>query len=115
SEATGPSRSLSGPVLFATTPFWRWKAVGETCFHRQNGGREGLQAVETTGLGAPLALALLVPMEAGIPIPLPADLVMLLVGEQAAAGHIPLWLAVLAFEAIAVVGTTLLYLLARGP
>ena len=29
-----------------------------------------------------LALALLVPMEAGIPIPLPADLVMLLVGEQ---------------------------------
>ena len=71
--------------------------------------------METTGLGAPLALALLVPMEAGIPIPLPADLVMLLVGEQAAAGHIPLWLAVLAFEAIAVVGTTLLYLLARGP
>src|SRR5438270_1106790 len=54
-------------------------------------------------------------MEAGIPIPLPADLVMLLVGEQAAAGHIPLWLAVLAFEAVAVVGTTALFLLARGP
>lgn len=71
--------------------------------------------VETSGLGAPLALALLVPMEAGIPIPLPADLVMLLVGEQAAAGHIPLWAAVLAFEAIALVGTTLLYVLARGP
>src|SRR5438309_11233022 len=71
--------------------------------------------METTGLGAPLALALLVPMEAGIPIPLPADLVMLLVGEQAAAGHIPLWLAVLAFEAVAVVGTTALFLLARGP
>ncbi len=71
--------------------------------------------VETTGLGAPLALALLVPMEAGIPIPLPADLVMLLVGEQAAAGNIPLWLAVLALEAVAIIGTTLLYLLARGP
>jgi len=71
--------------------------------------------VETSGLGAPLALLLLVPMEAGIPIPLPADLVMLVVGEQAASGHIPLWLAVLAFEAIAVVGTSLLYLLARGP
>src|SRR5437763_2335652 len=67
------------------------------------------------GLGAPVALALLVPMEAGVPVPLPADLVMLVVGEQAAAGHLPLWLAVLAFEAIAVVGTTGLYLLARGP
>jgi len=67
------------------------------------------------GLGAPVALALLVPMEAGVPVPLPADLVMLIVGEQAAAGHIPLWVAVLAFEAIAVVGTTALYLLARGP
>jgi membrane-associated protein len=71
--------------------------------------------VETSGLGAPLALALLVPMEAGIPIPLPADLVMLLVGEQAAAGKIPLWLAVVALEAIAIVGTTALFLLARGP
>ena len=67
------------------------------------------------GLGAPVALALLVPMEAGVPVPLPADLVMLVVGEQAAAGHIPLLVAVLAFEAIAVVGTTGLYLLARGP
>src|SRR5947207_2671597 len=38
-----------------------------------------------------------------------------LVGEQAAAGHIPLWAAVLAFEAIAVVGTTALFLVARGP
>jgi membrane protein DedA with SNARE-associated domain len=50
-----------------------------------------------------------------VPVPLPADLVMLVVGEQAAAGHIPLWVAVLAFEAIAIVGTTALYLLARGP
>jgi membrane protein DedA with SNARE-associated domain len=40
---------------------------------------------------------------------------MLLVGEQAAGGHIPLWLAVVAFEAIALVGTAVLYLLARGP
>jgi membrane protein DedA with SNARE-associated domain len=71
--------------------------------------------VEATGLGAPLALALLVPMEAGIPIPLPADLVMLLVGEQAAAGKIPLWLAIVALEAVAIVGTTVLFLLARGP
>src|SRR5207245_8495680 len=67
------------------------------------------------GLGAPVALALLVPMEAGVPVPLPADLVMLVVGEQAAAGHIPLWLAVVAREGIAVVGTTALYVLARGP
>jgi membrane protein DedA with SNARE-associated domain len=40
---------------------------------------------------------------------------MLLVGEQAAAGNIPLWLAVIALEAVAVIGTTALFFLARGP
>jgi hypothetical protein len=33
------------------------------------------------------ALALLLPMEAGVPIPLPADLVMIAVGERVAAGR----------------------------
>jgi hypothetical protein len=33
------------------------------------------------GLSGPLALALLLPMEAGVPIPLPADLVMFAVGS----------------------------------
>jgi membrane protein DedA with SNARE-associated domain len=39
------------------------------------------------------ALVLLLPMEAGVPIPLPADLVMFTVGERVAAGQFPLWLA----------------------
>lgn len=66
-------------------------------------------------LGAPAALGLLVPMEAGLPIPLPTDLVLLLVGERAASGSIPLWLAVLAMEAVAVIGTALLFFACRGP
>jgi len=37
------------------------------------------------GLSGPLALVLL-PMEAGVPIPVPADLVMFTVGERVAAG-----------------------------
>ena len=67
------------------------------------------------GLGVPAAVGLLVPMEAGLPIPIPSDVVMLLVGERVAAGGFPLWLAVVAFEAVAVVGTALLFLACRGP
>lgn len=66
-------------------------------------------------LGAPASLGLLLPMEAGIPIPIPADLVMLVIGERAAAGKFPLWAAVLALEVIAVVGSAALFLIARGP
>jgi len=61
------------------------------------------------------ALPLLLPMEAGVPIPLPADLAMFTVGERVAAGRFPLWLAVTGFEVIAVVGTTALFLASRGP
>jgi membrane protein DedA with SNARE-associated domain len=67
------------------------------------------------GLGALAALALLLPMEAGVPIPLPADLVMFTVGERVAAGTFPLWLAVFGFEVISVLGTTALFLACRGP
>ena len=67
------------------------------------------------GVGGLAALALLLPMEAGVPIPLPADLVMFTVGQQVAAGHFPLWLAVAGFEVIAVLGTTALFLVCRGP
>jgi membrane protein DedA with SNARE-associated domain len=67
------------------------------------------------GVSGLVALALLVPMEAGVPIPLPADLVMFTVGEQAGAGRFPLWLAVAGFEVIAVLGTTALFLACRGP
>jgi membrane protein DedA with SNARE-associated domain len=67
------------------------------------------------GVSGLAALALLLPMEAGVPIPLPADLVMIAVGERVAAGRFPLWLAVAGFEVIAVVGTTALFLACRGP
>src|SRR5207249_6375476 len=67
------------------------------------------------GLSGPLALVLLLPMEAGVPIPVPADLVMFTVGERVAAGKFPLWLAVTSFEVIAVLGTTALFLACRGP
>jgi membrane protein DedA with SNARE-associated domain len=67
------------------------------------------------GLGGWVALGLLVPMEAGVPIPLPADLVMFTVGERVAAGAFPLWLAVAGFEAVSVIGTSVLFLACRGP
>jgi len=67
------------------------------------------------GLSGLAALVLLLPMEAGVPIPLPADLVMFTVGERVAAGRFPLWLAVIGFEVIAIVGTTALFLTCRGP
>ena len=53
-------------------------------------------------------------MEAGA-YPLPADLVMFSVGERVAAGTFPLWLAVIGFEVISVLGTTALFLACRGP
>jgi membrane protein DedA with SNARE-associated domain len=67
------------------------------------------------GLSGWLALALLLPMEAGVPIPIPADLVMFTVGERAAAGAFPLWLAVAGFEVVSIIGTTVLFLACRGP
>jgi membrane protein DedA with SNARE-associated domain len=67
------------------------------------------------GLSGLAALVLLLPMEAGVPIPLPADLVMFTVGARVAAGRFPLWLAVADFEVIAVVGTTALFMACWGP
>lgn len=67
------------------------------------------------GVGAIGGLGLLVPMEAGIPIPIPYDLVALAIGTRVSAGDIPLWAAVVGFEGVAVIGTALLYLVARGP
>src|SRR3984885_4205597 len=66
------------------------------------------------GVSGLAALVLLLPMEAGVPIPLPADLVMFTVGERVAAGRFPLWLAVVGFEVIAALGTTALFVACRG-
>jgi membrane-associated protein len=60
-------------------------------------------------------IALMLPMEAGLPIPIPSDLVMLAVGARVSAGDLPLPIAILAFEAVAIAGTSVLFLAARGP
>jgi membrane protein DedA with SNARE-associated domain len=67
------------------------------------------------GIGTIAGIVLLVPIEAGVPVPFPADLLMLAVGARVGAGDVPLWIAVLAFEAVAVIGTTALFAAARGP
>jgi membrane protein DedA with SNARE-associated domain len=69
-------------------------------------------AVAAGGLAT---LGLLLMLEAVIPVPLPADLVMFTVGERVAAGAFALWLAVAGFEVISVIGTTVLFLACRGP
>ena len=50
-----------------------------------------------------------------MPVPVPSDLVMLLLGERVSAGVLPLWLAVVLLELVAVAGTAALFLAARGP
>jgi membrane protein DedA with SNARE-associated domain len=76
---------------------------------------EGVLAGAGSGAGVPGLLGLLVAMEAGVPIPVPSDLVMLLLGERVSAGALPLWLAAVALELVALAGTGALFLAARGP
>ncbi|HEY6710190.1 MAG TPA: hypothetical protein VJB61_21675 [Actinomycetota bacterium] len=47
-----------------------------------------------------------------MPVPVPSDLVMLLLGERVSAGVLPLWLAVVLLELVAVAGTAALFLAA---
>jgi membrane protein DedA with SNARE-associated domain len=65
--------------------------------------------------GVPALFGAITVIEAGIPLPIPGDVLMLLVGERAAANAIPLWLAVLGLEAVVAVGTSALFFAARGP
>lgn len=67
------------------------------------------------GLGLPAAVGLLIPMEAGVPIPIPDDLVMLVIGERVGAGRFSLWAAVIGLEVVAIAGTALLFFACRGP
>jgi membrane protein DedA with SNARE-associated domain len=80
-------------------------------------GERSLEGVAAgaTGAGVPGLLGLLLAMEAGVPIPVPSDLVMLVLGERVAAGALPLWLAAAALELVALAGTATLFLAARGP
>ena len=65
--------------------------------------------------GASGLLGLLLLTEAGVPVPIPADLLMIVLGERVSAGAISLGIALLALQAIAVLGTLFLYWAARGP
>ena len=67
------------------------------------------------GLGVPAIAGLLTAMEAGVPIPIPSDLVVLVLGERASAGRVSVVLAAVVLETVAVAGTGLLFLAARGP
>jgi membrane protein DedA with SNARE-associated domain len=67
------------------------------------------------GTGLAALSGVLTLSEAGVPVPVPGDLLLLLVGERAAAGRFPLWAALLAVQVVAVAGTTLLFFLCRGP
>jgi membrane protein DedA with SNARE-associated domain len=51
--------------------------------------------------------------EAGVPIPVPGDFLMITLGVRAREGGISLWQVIAAMEAGTVLGSTLLYLLAR--
>ncbi len=73
-------------------------------------GVSGLAAI-----GVPALYGGLTVIEAGVPLPIPGDVLMLLVGERAAANALPVWLASLGLEAVVVAGTTLLFFAARGP
>lgn len=61
------------------------------------------------------ALGLLLLTETGVPIPVPGDLMMLLVGERSSAGELPVWVAVVALELVTVSGTIALFAASRGP
>ena len=79
------------------------------------GERSVLAELSFASLGLPALVPLMAVMEAGVPIPVPLDLVVLVVGERAAAGSVPIWLAAVLLEVVALAGTAALLLLCRGP
>jgi membrane-associated protein len=72
---------------------------------------------EITNLIAECGLLTVAPIvmitSAGVPLPVPADLLVVLVGVQARAGQHPLWLAWLVLSASMFAGATLMYEVAR--
>jgi membrane-associated protein len=59
------------------------------------------------------AFVILLIEEAGVPVPVPGDFLMLLLGIQARNGIVPLWQVIAAMELATVLGSTALYYLAR--
>jgi membrane protein DedA with SNARE-associated domain len=72
-------------------------------------------SVDVAALGLPVGLGALLFMDAGAPIPIPTDLLVLAMGERAAAGVFPAWIAAVGLEVVAIVSTAALFFLARGP
>jgi membrane protein DedA with SNARE-associated domain len=66
-------------------------------------------------LGLPAAIVILLAMDAGVPIPIPTDLLLILLGVWAGSGLVPFWAAALGLELVAFGGTALLFFAARGP
>lgn len=74
----------------------------------------GLEAfIDSYGVAA--ACAVMLVKAAGIPIPIPGDVILLATAARAAEGKVLLWLAFLALLAALTLGGTLQFLLARGP
>jgi membrane protein DedA with SNARE-associated domain len=59
------------------------------------------------------AFVILLIEEAGVPVPVPGDFLMLILGVQARNGIVPLWQVIVAMEAATILGSTLLYYAAR--
>ena len=51
--------------------------------------------------------------EAGVPVPVPGDVLMLILGVHARLGRVPLWQAILVMEAATIIGASILYFGAR--
>ena len=75
----------------------------------------GMTSGAASAFGVPAVFGLLLCCETGVPVPLPADVLMLALGGAVSAGRLPWWLAVLGLELVAVAGTAVLLFLARGP
>ncbi|MBI4220394.1 MAG: VTT domain-containing protein [Chloroflexi bacterium] len=73
-------------------------------------------SVDTFGTYAlPSILVLMLVKEAGVPLPIPSDLIMIAAGAQAAVGGVSLIGLVVAVEIAIIVGGTTQFGLARGP
>ncbi len=59
------------------------------------------------------AFVFLLVEEAGVPVPVPGDVIMLVLGVRARDRQVSLWQAILALEVATVIGATMLYLVSR--
>src|SRR5438270_8313430 len=75
---------------------------------------EGLEAfLDSYGVAA--ACAVMLVKAAGVPVPVPGDVILLATAARAAEGKVLLWLAFVALLAALVLGGTAQFFLARGP